>query len=254
MTGTAQTMQRSAVVTGATSGIGTAIAHALYEQGYHVLLSGRSSAKGKQLAESFGRRARFFAADLTEAGAAGRVVENALAFAGRLDVLVNNAAIDYNGPLLETPPDDVRKVFELNTFAPFAMLQAAGSAMKESGGGSIINITSRLAMIGVPGMGTYAASKGALLALTTSAAVELAPFNIRVNAVAPGMTRTPLYEEWLDGLSDPAASAEAVRASIPLGRIAEPKDVAAAVSFLASERASYITGASLPVDGGYTAT
>jgi NAD(P)-dependent dehydrogenase (short-subunit alcohol dehydrogenase family) len=247
--------QRSAIVTGATSGIGTAISRMLYEQGYHVLLSGRSATKGEQLAESFGRRARFFAADLTEAGAAGRVVEEALAFAGRVDVLVNNAAIDYTEDLLQSQMEDVRRVFEANTFAPLAMLQAAAAAMKDTGsGGSIVNITSRLASVGVPSMGIYAASKGALLALTKSAAVELAPYNIRVNAVAPGMTRTRLYEKWLAGLPDPGFVEEQVTSGIPLGRIAEAVDVAAAVAFLASEQAAYLTGTSIPVDGGYTAT
>jgi NAD(P)-dependent dehydrogenase (short-subunit alcohol dehydrogenase family) len=242
------------VVTGATSGIGAAIASALHGEGYHVVLTGRSASTGEGLARQLGPRAHFIAADLTHEGSAQLVVEAALSFAGRVDVLVNNAAVDHTGPILATPLDDVRKVFESNTFAALAMLQAAGSAMKESGGGSIINITSRLASIGVPDMGIYAASKGALLAMTRSAAVELAPYNIRVNAVAPGMTRTPLYDEWLAGLPDPQAAAERVGASIPLGRIAEAEDVAAAVSFLASQRASYITGASLPVDGGYTAT
>lgn len=248
-------VQRSAIVTGATSGIGTAISRMLYEQGYHVLLNGRSNAKGKQLAESLGRRARFFAADLTEAGTAGRVVEEALAFAGRVDVLVNNAAIDYTEDLLQSPMEDVRRVFEANTFAPIAMLQTAAAAMKDTGsGGSIVNITSRLASVGVPSMGIYAASKGALLALTKSAAVELAPYNIRVNAVAPGMTRTRLYEEWLAGFPDPAPVEDQVTSGIPLGRIAEAADVAAAVAFLASEQAAYVTGTSIPVDGGYTAT
>jgi len=102
-------------------------------------------------------------------------------------------------------------------------------------------------------MGVYGASKGALLALTTAAAVELAPYDIRVNAVAPGMTRTPLYEQWLEEQPNPAVTERRVAAAIPLQRIATPADVATAVAFLASVEAAYITGASIPVDGGYVA-
>jgi NAD(P)-dependent dehydrogenase (short-subunit alcohol dehydrogenase family) len=115
-------------------------------------------------------------------------------------------------------------------------------------------VTSRLAVIGVPGMSLYSASKGALLSLTRAAAVELAPRNIRVNAVAPGMTRTPLYEAWLAQQPDPAQTEMSVLAGIPQGRLATAEDVAAAIAFLASDDAAHITGASLPVDGGYTAS
>jgi NADP-dependent 3-hydroxy acid dehydrogenase YdfG len=124
---------RAAIVTGATSGIGEATARALYAEDYAVLLTGRSRETGEALATNLGSRARFFQADLTERDAAKLVVEAALAFAGRLDVLVNNAGIDHTGDLLTTPLDDVRAVFET-----IAMLQAAGNAMQGRGGGSII--------------------------------------------------------------------------------------------------------------------
>lgn len=148
----------------------------------------------------------------------------------------------------------MRATFETNVFAAAACLQAAGRAMRDARrGGSIINVTSRLASVGVPTMGIYSASKGAMLALTTAAAVELAPHDIRVNAVAPGMTRTSLYEQWLEEQADPAEMERRVASAIPLQRIATPADVAAAVVFLASLEAAYITGASIPVDGGYVA-
>lgn len=230
-----------------------AIAQLLYEEGYHLLLTGRSTATGEGLVSDMGERARFVAADLTEHGSAPRIIAEACAFAGRVDVLVNNAGIDHTGDLLNASMNDVRQVFEVNTFATLTMLQAAATSMKDTGGGSIINITSRLASVGVPSMGIYAASKGAVLALTKAAAVELASDNIRVNAVAPGMTRTRLYEDWLSGLPDAAATEEQVAEVIPLGRVAEAADVAAVVAFLASERAAYLTGTSIPVDGGYTA-
>ena len=133
------------------------------------------------------------------------------------------------------------------------MIQAAAPALAERGG-AIVNVTSRLAHIGVPEMAVYGASKGALRALTHGAAVELAPLGIRVNAVAPGMTETPLFSEWIAERPDPEAARAEVEAQIPLGRLASPEDVAEAIVFLAGDGAAHITGATLPVDGGYTAT
>ncbi len=120
-------------------------------------------------------------------------------------------------------------------------------------GGSIINVTSRLATVGVLTMAIYSASKGAIRALTRAAAVELAPRGIRVNDVVPGMTKTRLYDPWLATQADPAQAEDEVVAAIPLGRLAQPDDIAAAVTYLASDEARYITGVTIPVDGGYTA-
>lgn len=253
-TGDAAPKARVALVTGGTSGIGTEIAKRLAEDGFTVVISGRSRERGEGVARGLGERVHFVQADLTKPHAAQELVDATIRAAGNLDVLVNNAAIDHIGPLLDTPTDEVRKTFETNTFGAISCLQAAGRAMRAQGtGGAIINITSRLASIGVPTMSIYSASKGAMLALTTAAAVELAPHNIRVNAVAPGMTNTPLYAEWVSSQDDPEATTRRVASAIPLGRIAEPADVAAAVAYLASPAAAYITGASLPVDGGYLA-
>ena len=245
---------RVALVTGATSGIGVEIAGQLAERGFRVAVSGRSEERGREVAERLGERVAFVRADLTEPGAPARLVADTVAALGRLDVAVNNAAIDHTNDLLEVGEDEIRTTFETNTFAAMNLLIAAARQMREQGeGGAIINITSRLASIGVPTMGIYSASKGAMLAFTKAAAIDLAPFNIRVNAVAPGMTRTPLYQEWLEGLPDPDAEAAKVAAAIPLGRIAEPADVAAVVAFLASPEAAYLTGTSIPVEGGYLA-
>ena len=246
--------QRVALVTGATSGIGVEIARRLAADGLRVVLTGRSKERGAVVAADIGQGAVFLPADITEPSAADALVEAVVSAHGRIDVLVNNAAIDHVGWLLDTPAGRVRATFETNVFAAVACLQAAGRAMRDAGrGGAIINVTSRLASVGVPTMSTYSASKGAMLALTIAAAVELAPLDIRVNAVAPGMTRTPLYEQWLQEQADPADMERRVTSAIPLRRIAMPADVAAAVAFLASPEAAYITGASIPVDGGYVA-
>ena len=249
-----QNSQRVALVTGATSGIGVDIARTLSADGFRVAISGRSVERGERVAGELGTDARFIRADLAEPGAAARLITDTTAALGRLDVLVNNAAIDHTNDLLEVGEDEIRTTFETNTFGAMNLLIAAARQMREQGdGGSIINITSRLASIGGPTMGVYSASKGAILAFTKASAIDLAPFNIRVNAVAPGMTATPLYEEWLAGLDDPDQAAEEVASAIPLKRIATPADVAAVVSFLSSPAASYLTGVSIPVDGGYLA-
>lgn len=244
-----------ALVTGATSGIGSEIARQLVADGLRVGVSGRSVERGHHIVEELGSRAVFFPADLLSPGAPSALVGAVVDRFGRLDVLVNNAGIDHSGDLLQVTEDEIRTIFETNTFVAMNALIAAAAQMRRQGdGGTIINITSRLASIGVPTMGIYSASKGALLAFTRAAAVDLASDNIRVNAVAPGMTSTPLYEEWLGKHPNAETMTQRVAEAIPLGRVATPEDVAAVVSFLASPRAAYLTGISIPVDGGYLAT
>jgi len=243
-----------AIVTGATAGIGAAIYRRFVEEGAVVVAVGRQAERGAQLVEALGGdgRSHFVAGSVADRDTARRAVDAAAERHGP-HVLVNNAGLDHTGPLLSTDPQEIRAVFETNFFGALWMLQAAGRAMADRGGGSIVNVTSRLASVGVPTMTLYGASKGALLALTRGAAVELAPQGVRVNAVAPGFTGTPLMQAWLAEQADPvAAEADAV-AGIPQKRFGEPEEVAAAVALLAADESAHITGASIAVDGGYTA-
>lgn len=242
---------KSAVVTGATVGIGEAITRRLISEGAHVTMVARGAERGEVLAAELGDRASLIAGDVSDPATAERVVGDATL--AQVDILVNNAGIDHTGDLLLTPEDEVRAVMETNFFGALWMLQRVGQGMKRRRRGSIVNVTSRLASIGVPTMGIYAATKGALLALTRSAAVELAPFGVRVNAVAPGLTLTPLLDAWIESQPDPKRHRSETLKTIPQGRFGTPEDVAAAVAYLATDESSHVTGASIPIDGGYTA-
>jgi len=244
---------KTVIVTGGTMGIGEAIVRRCLDEGASVVVVARNAERGERfVAELGGERLRFVAGDVGEPATADAAVEAAEAFGG-VDVLVNNAAVDFTGDLLETDLDDVRRVFETNVFGAVSMLTRVARELKARGGGSIVNVSSRLASIGVPTMVVYSASKGALLALTRGAAIELAPHNVRVNAVAPGMTATPLFDAWVGEHDDPEAFAANVAKSIPQGRVGTPEEVAAAVAYLAADESAHVTGASIPIDGGYTA-
>jgi NAD(P)-dependent dehydrogenase (short-subunit alcohol dehydrogenase family) len=245
---------KTAIVTGATEGIGRSVCEAFAREGASLILVARRANPTAELAEQLGGGAVPIAGDVCDPGTADAAVAAAAERFGRVDVLVNNAGHDLSGvPLFETSPERARAVFEVNVFGAFWMLLAAGRAMAEAGGGSIVNITSRLGLVGMSGSAWYGASKGALHALTRGAAVEWAHLGIRVNSVAPGLTETPMIETWFAEQPDPEAFRDSRMQTIPLGRIATPEEVAAAVVYLASDESASTTGASIAVDGGYTA-
>jgi NAD(P)-dependent dehydrogenase (short-subunit alcohol dehydrogenase family) len=234
------------LITGASRGLGAVTVDAFLAEGARVL------AVARELPGRDDGRLLDLEGDVGDPATAAHALEAARTAFGGLDVLVNNAALDLAKPLAETTEDEARRIFEVNALGPLWMIQAAVGALAERSG-AIVNVTSRLAHVGVPEMAVYGATKGALRALTHGAAIELAPLGIRVNAVAPGMTETPLLTEWLAASDDPVARRASVEERVPLGKLATPEQVAAAILFLASDAAAHVTGATLPVDGGYTA-
>lgn len=244
---------KTTIVTGATEGIGAAVARLFVAEGASVILVARREGPGRGMLDELGERAIFVAGDVADPATAPAAVTAAEALGGP-DVLVNNAGLDLSGiDLLATGLDATREVFDVNVIGALLMLQEAARSMQRRGGGSIVNVTSRTGIVGLPGSVVYGATKGALQSLTRGAAVELAPLGIRVNNVAPGLTETPLIRRWIEDQDDPRAFRERVTGTIPQGRFADPAEVAMAILYLASDESASVTGATISVDGGYTA-
>jgi 2-deoxy-D-gluconate 3-dehydrogenase len=238
---------KAGLITGAAGGIGRAIADSLLESGARVLLVDRDERGLKEAAEDLGAEA--YVVDLATDGAAESAIERA-AEQGRIDFLVNAAGVQARGPTLELADDDWELLHAVNLRAVFRMSQAAARRMaRDPNGGAILNVASISSTVGVPGIVPYGAMKGGVAQLTRGLAVELAPYGVRVNAVAPGYVRTSMTEAlW----KDENRKAETI-ARIPLGRFASPEEISPAALFLLSPAAGYITGEVLHVDGGYVA-
>lgn len=241
---------KSAIVTGAARGNGRAIAEALLGAGAAVMLVDRLEEELGQLKEQFARqgmRVSFTVCDLVQPTAAGHVVNETIAAFGRVDVLVNNAGISLPHETLAYPDDAWRATMSINLEAPFRLARAAAVAMRQNGGGCIINISSLNAELAFPDNPAYVASKGGLRQLGRALALDLAPFNIRVNNLGPGYIRTEMTKGSWD---DPVRREQRV-AHVPLGRWGQPEDLAGAVVFLASDASAYVTGQDIYVDGGW---
>lgn len=243
---------KKALVTGASKGIGRAIAIALGEAGADVVITARTEEELKEVRDIIkqkGRECVYIVADLRSTEEARRMAEEALRVWGRIDILVNNAGVSYPQPALETTEDKWDETFQINLKSLFFITQTIGRAMVANGGGKIINISSQAGLVGLEDHSAYCASKAGLILLTKVLAIEWGKYNINVNAVAPTIIMTPMAERaWAD-----VKKREAALSQIPLGRFGKPEDVVGTVLFLASSLSDLITGAVIPVDGGYTA-
>lgn len=238
------------LITGAGRGIGRAIAEKFASDGAIVYVNDLSVGDIEEWAvacsERNGTRVKCICFDVTDSTALKNGLMSVYKSEGRIDCVVNNAAIISNKKLGMITKVDMEKMFSVNVFSVIDMLQIASRLMARTGGGSFVNIASVTAVLGSPGQVAYSATKGAVIALTKSAAKELAPQGIRVNAVAPGIVKTERFAELYEATGDKID--ERIN-RIALGRLGSPEDVADACAFLASERASYISGQVLGVDG-----
>jgi NAD(P)-dependent dehydrogenase (short-subunit alcohol dehydrogenase family) len=240
---------RVAVVTGASSGLGARFARVLHAAGATVVLAARRKDRLDALAAEL-PGAVAVAVDLTDPDGPRSLVAAAIERGGGIHVLVNNAGATADVPALDLPVEDFRAVTEVNLVAPFALAQAAARHMVEHGGGTIVNVASQYGSVGVnAGIAAYAGSKGGLVNLTRQLAVEWARRGVRVNALAPGY----FPSEMTSGLFGDEAQSRWLRRTSPMGRGGEEHELDGALLFLASEASSYVTGAVLAVDGGWTA-
>jgi NAD(P)-dependent dehydrogenase (short-subunit alcohol dehydrogenase family) len=242
-----------ALITGAASGIGAATARLFAREGARVLLADQNLPLLQQVgSELAAEQVRIVEVDVRDARAVEAMVQTALDAWGQLDILVNNAGVGSGTTALAMTDEEFERVIGVNLKGPLLCCKYAIPAMLAAGSGSIVNTASISATCGIPGQALYAPSKAGIAQLTRQLAIEYAGRNIRVNAVSPGTIDTPMID---DMRNDPARrdKYDWLLARHPIGRFGRPEEVATAILFLASDEASFITGANLPVDGGYTA-
>jgi NAD(P)-dependent dehydrogenase (short-subunit alcohol dehydrogenase family) len=240
----------TALITGGTSGIGRATANKLAQLGIHVVIVGRNAERGKKTVDEIraaGGKADFIASDLHDAASARDVAKRAIELGnGHVDILINNAGIYPFGPTHEMTEEQFDQVFSINVKVPYFLVAELAPLMAKTGKGAIVNLSTMAAEYGSPGMSLYGSSKAAINLLTKTWTAEYGPRGVRVNAVSPGPTRTEGTDAMGEGLEQLAAQG-------PAGRPASADEIAEAIVFLATDRASFIYGAKLAVDGGRTA-
>jgi len=245
-----------ALITGGGTGIGAAVTERFVAEGAKVCITGRRREMLEEVASRLPEgTVAIFNGDVSVDGNAEKMVETALGFTGRLDILVNNAAIEVNGSVLDMDPAVWRKQLEVNLTGPFLMMKAALPRMIEAGGGSIINVASLAGVVAVPGGPAYCATKAGLIHLTRQVAFDYGKHNVRCNVVCPGPVRTKMLEHNFEPMTkvlntDMDGVFERMRNHVPLRMIANPSDIAGLFVFLASEDSRFMTGSTILIDGG----
>jgi NAD(P)-dependent dehydrogenase (short-subunit alcohol dehydrogenase family) len=244
-----------AIVTGGSRGIGRAIVELFVEHGARVMFCGREEAAGRAVLQALGDdgRVAFQPADVARESEVAGLVELCARRFGPPTILVNNAGVNANHDAVEMTEEEWDRFFDVDLKAAWLGSKHVLPHMKRAGRGAIVNVSSLHAFATLEGFFPYAAAKSGLVGLTRSLALDYGPHGIRVNVVAPGFVRTRLVQESIDRAEDRAAAERAMVAGVALGRIGTPREIAGVVRFLASDEASYVTGASLLVDGGLTA-
>lgn len=244
---------KTAIVTGAGTGIGRACALALAREGASVVLVGRREKPLTELARQIGDRSLSVPADITKKADIDRIVERTTARFGDLNVLLNNAGVLHIGTAEEITEAQWDDTFNLNVRAAWLLSRAVLPAMRRAGGGSIVNVASVLGINAARKRAAYAASKGALVLLTKCMAIDHAADKVRVNCICPGFIETELTAAVLRQAADPEAVRRERTAVHPIGRLGQPEDIAGIAVYLASDESAWVTGAAFPVDGGYLA-
>jgi len=244
---------KSAVITGGSRGLGYAMAAGLASAGCNLILVNRNEVEGKaaaeQLKEDFGVRVFAFGADITNQQETESMAQAAVNTFGKIDILINSAGINIRGPIDELSHDDFSKVMNVNVHGTWLSSRSVVPFMKENKSGRIINLASTLGLVGLANRTPYTASKGAVVQMTRALAIELAPFNIMVNAICPG----PFLTDMNIPIADSEEAKNIVLGSTALGRWGQLEEIQGAAIFLSSDAASYMVGSILTVDGGWTA-